>query len=427
MSDAAERSLPLIRLKIERSARHPWIFRKMVERPEAKLPPGTLVRVEDRTGRACGEGFYNGHSQIALRMLSEDPAETVDRDWFARRIARAAALRRELLGLDRYTNAWRVVHAEGDGLSGLIVDRFADTLVVEFHAAGMWRHREWVFAALGRTFQEPRSSAPPIRKSPHARVSRHRPLRSGASFRSRRTACASGSGPRACTRPDFPRPAREPGTVRPLLRRSARARSLLQQRRLHDLRPRPRRGAEAVGVDLDGEALELARRNARLNGVRARFVQADLFPWLRDAIANGERFEAVVLDPPKLTRDRDQVIAALKKYLDMNRLAMQVLAPGGLLLSCSCTGLVSEAQFLEMLRRASGFAGRSCRSSTWAERGPITPSSPMFRRAATSRRSSPACFDPALRRAAKAAPGPRGRGRAALGRQLVPDSLRPGS
>jgi 23S rRNA (cytosine1962-C5)-methyltransferase len=96
-----------------------------------------------------------------------------------------------------------------------------------------------------------------------------------------------------------------------------------------------------------------------LNQVRVRFVQADLFPWLRDAIAAGHRYEVVILDPAKQTRDREEVDFALKRYLDMNRLAMQVVAPGGLLLTCSCTGLVSEPDFLESIRRAAWQAGRT--------------------------------------------------------------------
>src|SRR4029079_16341596 len=115
---------------------------------------------------------------------------------------------------------------------------------------------------------------------------------------------------------------------------------------------------EVVGVDLDEQALALARQNAGLNQVRARFVQADLFPWLRDMVAGGQRFDVVVLDPAKQTRDREVVEYALKRYLDMNRLALQVVAPGGIFLTCSCTGLVSEADFLEMLRRAAWQAGR---------------------------------------------------------------------
>lgn len=358
--ETPERALPLIRLKIERSARHPWIFRKMVDRPEGKLPPGTLVWVEDRTGRPCGTAIYNGHSQIALRMLSDDPAERIDEAWFVRRIAAAVALRREVLGLDAVSNAWRVVHAEGDGLSGLIVDRFANTLVVEFHAAGMWRLKEWIFAALAQSFPgadliasaDPEIAAregfrpPPTPAVPDVEIREH-----GLRFLVR---------PAGLHKTGFFLDQRD---NRALLARFAAGRRVLDLCcnsggfSVHALAGGGAR--EAVGVDLDAEALALARRNARLNQVRPRFVQADLFPWLRDAIANGERFEAVVLDPPKLTREREQLIPALKKYLDMNRLALQVVAPGGLFLSCSCTGLVSEAQFLEMLKRASGLAGRS--------------------------------------------------------------------
>jgi 23S rRNA (cytosine1962-C5)-methyltransferase len=117
--------------------------------------------------------------------------------------------------------------------------------------------------------------------------------------------------------------------------------------------------AEVVGVDLDEQAIELAKGNANLNRAQVRFVQADLFAWLRNVLPNGERFDVVVLDPAKMTRDREAVDLALKKYLDMNRLALQAVSPGGVFLTCSCTGLVSEADFLEMLRRAAWQAGRT--------------------------------------------------------------------
>src|SRR5690606_30448481 len=107
------------------------------------------------------------------------------------------------------------------------------------------------------------------------------------------------------------------------------------------------RGAcEVTGIDIDEAVPEIARGNARLNsaagGVKPRFEQADIFPWLRDAAARGEQSDVVILDPAKTTRDRDQVIPALKKYLDMNKLALGVAAPGALFATFSCTGLVSE-------------------------------------------------------------------------------------
>jgi 23S rRNA (cytosine1962-C5)-methyltransferase len=114
-----------------------------------------------------------------------------------------------------------------------------------------------------------------------------------------------------------------------------------------------------VGIDLDEQAIALAKQNANLNQAQVRFVQADLFAWLRDILPSGQRFDVVVLDPAKQTRDREAVDQALKRYYDMNKLALQAVAPGGLFLTCSCTGLVSEETFLETLRRAAWQAGRT--------------------------------------------------------------------
>jgi 23S rRNA (cytosine1962-C5)-methyltransferase len=130
---------------------------------------------------------------------------------------------------------------------------------------------------------------------------------------------------------------------------------------------------EVVGVDLDETALALARQNAGLNAVRIRFVQADLFSWLRDVLGQGERFDVVVLDPAKQTRDRESVDFALKRYLDMNRLALQAVAPGGLFLTCSCTGLISETDFLDTLRRAAWQAGRTVQVLHLSGAGPDHP------------------------------------------------------
>ncbi len=116
---------------------------------------------------------------------------------------------------------------------------------------------------------------------------------------------------------------------------------------------------EVVGVDLDEQVIALAKQNANLNQARIRFVQADLFAWLREVTPTGQRFDVVVLDPAKQTRDREEVGFALKRYFDMNRLALQAVAPGGILLTCSCTGLISEEDFLECLRRAAWQADRT--------------------------------------------------------------------
>jgi 23S rRNA (cytosine1962-C5)-methyltransferase len=353
-------TLPQIRLKVARRSSHPWVFQKMVEKPTQRLPGGSVVAVRDRDGQWVGRGFYNGHSRIALRLLTADPAEAIDDSFFARRLERAVTLRRQLLGLDAISDAYRVVHSEGDGLSGLVVDRFGTTLVLEFFAAGMFRFRQAIQGALAAHFpdswlywfaeehvqkQESFDCRPPEPPPPGV-ITEH-----GVRFR-----VAPGSKHKT----GFFLDQRD--------NRKALA-GFCAGRRVLDLccntggfavYAKALGGAEeVVGVDLDEQALALARQNAHLNQVRVRWVQADLFPWLRDVVAAGQRFDVVVLDPSKQTRDREEVGFALKRYLDMNRLALQAVAPGGIFLSCSCTGLVSEEMFLETLRRAAWQAGRT--------------------------------------------------------------------
>jgi 23S rRNA (cytosine1962-C5)-methyltransferase len=364
MSDPHPAGLPTVRLKIQRRSSHPWVFQKMVEKPATRIPPGSVVDVLDRDGTWVGRGFYNGHSRIALRILTADPNEPIDDAFFARRIDRAVQLRRDWLRLDEVTDAYRLVHSEGDGLSGLVVDRFADTLVLEFFAAGMARCRDAIAAALGRHF-------------PGARLywfaEEH--VRKQESFDLRPPApVADAPGSPGVIREHGLRFRVAPGSKHKtgffLDQRDNRRylASFCGGKRVLDLccntggfavyAKALGGAAEVVGVDLDEQAIALAKQNANLNQAPCRFVQADLFPWLRDVLPSGQRFDVVVLDPAKQTRDREAVDYALKRYFDMNRLALQAVAPGGIFLTCSCTGLVSEADFLESLRRAAWQAGR---------------------------------------------------------------------
>ncbi len=352
--------LPQIRLKIARRSSHPWIFQKMVDKPADRLPAGTVVDIIDRDNQWVGRGFYNGHSRITLRVLTSDPGEVIDAGFFTRRLVRAIDFRRQWLGLDAVSDAYRLVHSEGDGLSGLVVDRFGSTLVLEFFAAGMYRFREAIQEALigqypGSRFywfaeehiqkQESFDCRPPEPPAPAA-ITEH-----GLRFR-----VAPGSKHKT----GFFLDQRD---NRKMLA------GLCQGRRVLDLccntggfavyAKALGQAEEVVGIDLDEQALALAKQNANLNQARVRFVQADLFAWLREVLPGGQRFDVVVLDPSKQTRDRDEIDYALKRYFDMNRLALQAVAPGGVFLTCSCTGLVSEGDFLEMLRRAAWQAGRT--------------------------------------------------------------------
>ncbi len=360
MTPTPPTALPQVRLKIDRRSSHPWIFQKMVERPAARIPGGSVVDILDKSGQWVGRGFYNGHSRISLRVLTADPNEPVDEAFFARRIGQAVAFRRDVLKLEAVTDAYRLVHSEADGLSGLVIDRFGKTLVIEFFAAGMFRFRQTILNVLSEQFPESRfywfaeehvgkqesfdcrspEPPPPDVITEHGlrfRVAPGSKHKTGFFLdqRDNRKALAEFCGGKrvldlCCNTGGFAVYAKALGGA-----------------------------AEVVGVDLDEQAVELAKANANLNRAPVRFVQADLFPWLRDVLPNGERFDVVVLDPAKMTRDREAVDLALRKYLDMNRLALQAVAPGGVFVTCSCTGLVGEADFLEMLRRAAWQAGRT--------------------------------------------------------------------
>jgi 23S rRNA (cytosine1962-C5)-methyltransferase len=367
-------TLPTVKLKIQRRSSHPWIFQKMVEKPADKLPPGSIVDIVDRDSQWVGRGFFNWHSRIALRLLTQSKDEPIDDDFFARRIGQAVSLRKHWLKLDDVTSAYRLVHSEGDGLSGLVVDRFGQTIVLEFFSAGMFRMRQLLQDTLARHFPESafywfaeehvqkqesfdcHAPEPP----PPGVITEH-----GLRFRvapgskhktgfftdqrdNRKTLASYCAGKRVldlcCNTGGF----------------AVYAKTLGQ-------------ADEVVGVDLDEQAIELAKQNANLNQARIRFVQGNLYTWLRDILPSGQRFDVVILDPAKQTRDRDEIDTALKQYFDMNKLALQAVAKGGIYLTCSCTGLVSEEMFLETLRRSAWQAGRTLQVLTIAGAGADHP------------------------------------------------------
>ena len=361
MKTSKSQALPIVRLKAERTYIHPLIFQKSVDRPKGRVLPGEIVEVVGHDGQWIGRGFFNNAAPMAVRLLTEDAGDEIDEIFFHERIECAAHLRRTILDLDGVANTYRVVHAEGDGLSGLIVDRFNDVLVVVFYAAGMWRVREWVFSALKAQFphcsihafadenakkQELFDATDP---KPHPAVT---VTENEIQFR-----VAVGGKHKTgffCDQRDNRKRWGE-------LVRASGAKSMLDlccNSAGFSVYAGINGATDITAVDLDEEAVEFAKRNLALSKLEGAVVQSDIFPWLREAIEQEQRWDAVVLDPAKLTRSRDEVIDALKKYLDMNKLALSVVKPGGLFLSCSCTGVVNEADFLDMIRRAAFYAHR---------------------------------------------------------------------
>jgi 23S rRNA (cytosine1962-C5)-methyltransferase len=323
---------------------------------------GDLVRVVDRNGVAIGFGLWNSRSQIALRLLSHE-AEPPGPLFWDRRLDQAIALRRELLRLDDVTNAYRVLHAEADGLSGLIVDRFDQMLSAEVFSLGMYQRIGPILRRLGerlgtRDFRvhvderialaEDFPGRPVVSAEAPERVTIHEHgLRYRVQFhgghktgffcdqRDNRLALARFCQDRVvldvcCYTGGF--------TLNALMRGGAR---------------------EVTGVDLDEKAIALARENANLNQVRPSLVHADAFGYLRQMKLNGRSYGVVVLDPPKLIPSRPEISAGKRKYFDLNVLAMGVVEPGGVLLTCSCSGLLAVEEFLVLLRAAARTAGRT--------------------------------------------------------------------
>ena len=355
--------LPVVYLKTERKSSHPWIFQKMVEKPDPKPRNGAVVDIVDRTGAWVGRGLYNGHSRIALRVLTTDETEAINRKFFDKMLRQAISLRRETLKLDNVTDSYRLVHSEGDGLSGLVIDKFADMIVVEFFSSGMYRFRETILQTLAEYFpgckfywfaeehvqkQESMDIRSPAIPDPFV-IEEH-----GLKFK-----VAPGSKHKTGF---FVDQRENRMTLAQVVKDVADATVLdiccnsggfaVYAKALGG-------AAEVIGLDLDESVIEIAEENARLNKAKIKFVQVDLFHWLREAIQRGLKYDVVILDPAKQTRSREEVDKALRKYTDMNRLAMQVVKPGGILLSCSCTGLVSEADFLNSIRKAAWQAQRT--------------------------------------------------------------------
>ncbi|MCA9267855.1 MAG: class I SAM-dependent rRNA methyltransferase, partial [Planctomycetales bacterium] len=307
-----------------------------------------------------GYGLYNPRSEIAVRMIRFGDA-LPDAEFWRDRFARAVELRRGLLRLDEQADCYRVIHAEADGMPGLVVDRFGDVLSAEAFSLGMFlRAREileqlaplcgtrpWLIQPGPQVLAQEGFSSDPVLSEdcPRSVVVQE----FGTKFRVR----FEGGHKTGffCDQRDNRR----------MLAEMCRGRSVLdlccysggfavQAMKLGA-------AAEATGVDLDEAPLALARENAKLNRVDIRFVQADVFPYMRDMLRSGRQYDVVVLDPPKLIRTRSEVEEGTRKHFDLNRLAMQLVKPGGLLLSCSCAGLLPWEEFLKLLYSAARQAG----------------------------------------------------------------------
>ena len=334
------------------------MYRSDVTSP-VPVPEAATVAVLDPEHRFLGTAFSSSLSEIALRLISRERI-TVNASFFAQRIARAVAYRREVV---RNSDAFRVVYSEADQLPGLIVDRYGDALVVQLLTQAMDRHRELILEGLRQVLQ------------PTAIVLRH------DGIVRRKEGLALGvkllgdiADPVEIAMNGF--------RWMVDLCRGQKTGLFLDQRENYDAAARHARGraldcfsssggfalhlaavCESVeAVDASEAALARAQVNANRNGVtNVEFRVADVFEVLAQKAAGGARYGTVVLDPPAFAKSRSSVAKAISGYREINTRALRLLDPGGILMTCSCSQHVSEADFFAMLAQAGRDAGRTLR------------------------------------------------------------------
>jgi len=356
--------------------RHPWVYATAVAQVIGEPANGALVDVRGSDRRFLAWAAYSPGSAIRARCWSYREADVIGPEWLRGRVAAAVERRNDLWAC---TNAARLVFGEADGLPGLVVDRYDDTLVAQIQAAGVDRHRETLLDALCAT-----SGCTSVLD------------RSDAALRTREGLAAPGAVLRGPAPPETIR-IHEHGVHYAVdIRRGHKTGFYLDQRdsrhalavqvrafvQRHGRGPRVLNcfcytggfslaaalagAAEVVSVDASADALALARRNAELNGIggaAARSLQwvcGDVFEHLRQLRDQAERFDFVVLDPPKFATNQHQVDRAARAYKDINLSALRLLQPGGCLLSFSCSGAIPVDLFQKIVAGAVIDSGIDC-------------------------------------------------------------------
>ncbi|MGH7476943.1 MAG: class I SAM-dependent rRNA methyltransferase [Longimicrobiales bacterium] len=351
-------------------AGHPWIYRSDIVAAPAVGPGAALVL--DERGATLGTALWSPASLISLRLLTPE-ARRPDDAFFVERLSRAAAYRQRLAP---DATAYREVHAEADGLPSLVVDRYGDYLVVQILSAGLEALREPLVEALDQVF-----SARGILVRNDVPVRRREQLPQA-------TELLSGEVPdRLEVREGPVRFIADPwsgqktGAFLDQRENRARAASLAHGRALDcfayhgSFALHLALGAgEVIAVDSSARALERARENAALNGfANLRTREANVFDLLREEERAVEQYDVIVLDPPAFAKTRRTVARALRGYKEINLRALRLLAPGGHLLTFSCSYHVSDALFREMLQAAAADAGRPIRLIEWRGQAPDHP------------------------------------------------------
>jgi len=360
-------------------AGHLWVFSNELETGESfkTLIPGSLCRVEDARGKPLGTGYVNPRTLLAVRLLTGDAAATIDTDWFVRRIQAALRLREVLYPTPHY----RLIHAESDGLPGLVVDRYGDVLCAQFTTAGMENLKPLVIEALqavlrpkgiflrndsgSRELEGLSSYTEEIGAVPE----QIEVIESGVHF----TAPLKGG--------------QKTGWFFDQHDNRDRLWRYAKDSRVLDvcsyiggwaLRAHAFGAAELTCVDSSQAALDAALANARRNGAELEALKGDALDALKQLRAEGRQFDVIVVDPPALIKRKKDYEAGLEHYAALNRAAMQVMPTDGILISCSCSHHLEAEALQRILLREARSAGRRLQILEQGGAGPDHPVHPAI-------------------------------------------------
>jgi 23S rRNA (cytosine1962-C5)-methyltransferase len=334
----------------------PTVYPAMIKAASPGAKAGDFVTVYKKDGTVFGTGLYNPKARVPLRVLvhGEQPA---DETYFTTAVERAVDWRVNTLKLDARMDCYRVVNSDGDALSGLTVDRYADTLSVEVHSLGIYQRLPQILATLHARLGTKREvvnveehiarfEGIHVKRAPEAPPKQVRVSEQGVRYEV-----------------DFTK-GHKTGFFCDQRENRLLFSKLVQGRRVLDVccytggfavtAATLGEPAEVTAVDLDEDAIAQARRNGNLNQQnRIKWIHADGFGWMRQMHQNGARWDAVVLDPPKLVQgDEEDQRLGWQKYEDMNRLGASLVEPGGIFVTCSCSGLVTMEAFENLVIRS---------------------------------------------------------------------------
>jgi 23S rRNA (cytosine1962-C5)-methyltransferase len=361
-----------ITLKPGRSApfsnRHPWLFSGAIAKESSLAKAGDWVKVVDDKDVFIAYGLYNPHSQIRIRLYAFEQDNVPHTSFWDDKIKQSIELREHILGFTPSSDsAYRIINSEGDGLSGLTIDRYGEYLAVQFTSLALYMHKDAIISSL-ITYAKPKGII--IRTEADMLAEEKLELKDGIVYGNM---------------PQSPIIIKENGVLFEInLSTGQKTGFYLDQRAnrvylqsfvkgktvldlctysggfaLHSAKA----GAKAVtAVDVSANALELAKQNAALNGfTNIEFVKADMFKYLENCVEKGIIYDTIILDPPKMTHSKGSLSSALSGYLKLNAMALKCLSTQGILVTCSCSGRVSRDDFLNLLHRAAMINNSSLR------------------------------------------------------------------